>query len=192
MQTVILAAESAITEEIALHKAVREIRRRDYVLPVDSETKVVEVIHRPETGPPIRYLSVTFLAGRAPHRVMLYVVMVNHDTGETASVDDFLSVVDSMPPELSGSRPPLPITSETAIRTATTEIRKRSLTLPAKVTSNVVESFVFPEVGPDKHVFFVDFRSGRGKHSRQLYKVAVNRGTGEVEFVLDYRARTLK
>lgn len=181
-----------VTREVALQKALNEVHRRNYVLPVGCETEVVELFHTPEIGAAIPFFSVTFQAGHGARRVMLYLVMVNRTTGEIDSVDNFLSIVDSMPPSLTRNRPALPVTSENAVRAAISEVRKRSLILPAGYRTNVVKSLIAPKVGPNKHVFFVNVMSGEGERSKRLYQVAINRRNGEVEFVFDFLGRTLE
>jgi len=110
-------------------------------------------------------------------------VTIDRRNGEVDFVSNHLTSVEAT--SLSTSL------STVALRTATTEIRRRRLLLPNGYKTIVAPSVISTEGGPDKSVVFVTFLSGFGKGAKQLCQVAVNRNTMKVEFVFDFVARTM-
>jgi hypothetical protein len=181
---------SRITKQGALSAATNELRRRKFVLPMDYETEVAESSFRPEIGPVRPQVSVTFLAGKRSHRIRIYFVTIDRATGEVDFVDNLINPVDSTPPPY--IRAPSGITKQQAVVSATREIRRRGLALPARYRTRVAKSVFTPKSGPDTHALFVSFFDGKETTSRQLYQVAVNQDAGSIEFVFDFVAGTMK
>lgn len=75
------------------------------------------------------------------------------------------------------------INEQTAIQTATNELRRQRLVLPLGYEAEVEKSAYEPEVGADTPLFSVNFFAGRSGHRIQLYLVAIDRRNGEVNFV---------
>jgi hypothetical protein len=175
----------AVTNQMALKTATNEIQRRRFVLPIGYEAEVIDGSYKAEVGPETPLFNVTFFAGRKDNRIQLYLVTIDKITGEVDFVGNELSTEDS-----NLSETPFAVTAEAALRTATNEIRKRALVLPPGYKTRVVKSIIFPKVGHDRPVFFVKFVRG-AKGLKQFYQVAVNRNSGNIEFVLDFRAGTM-
>jgi hypothetical protein len=182
--------ESTITKQMALSIATSEVRRQRFVLPRGYETKVTESTLRPDAGPKVALVSVTFYAGRQAHNVSLYLVSIDRTTGTVLFVDNLIAHTDMTPEEW--ARFPLPITVQAAVRIATKAIRKRALVIPRDSKTDVTQSTISYRDQPDKHVFIVSFKTKTGNVYEQLYKVAINRLRGNVEFVFDYVAKTIE
>lgn len=180
-----------ITKQIALSTAAKEIRRRNFVLPVDYQVEITESSFKSEVGHVTQLYDVTFLAGEKSHRMVIYLVTVNRSTGEVDFVSNLISPVDSTPPDYIRG-PSFAITKQKAVRIASAEIRRRGLVLPAPYKTRVAKSAITPKVGTEINALFVSFLNEEGTNSQQLYQVAVNQNSGVVEFVFDFLAGTMK
>ena len=172
-----------VNEQTAIQTATNELRRRGLVLPVGYEAEVAMTSYKPEIGSATPLFAVTFFAGRAGHRIRMYLVTIDRRDGEVDFVSNSLTAVEATLPSSS--------LSSMALRTAASEIRRRRLPFPAGYRVQFAQSVVSFKSGPDKKVIFVTFMKGQAKQAKRLYQVAVNRSTSDVEFVFDFLARTM-
>ena len=172
-----------ISQQTALRTATNELHRQEFVLPVGYETEVAKSLYEPEVGSATPLFSVTFFAGRVGHRIQLYLVTIDRRNGEVDFVSDSLTTVEATLPSSS--------LSAVVLRTAASELRRRRLPLPEGYRTHVAKSIVFSKRGPDKKVWFVTFVNSRAKHAKRLYQIAINRRTGDIEFVFDFPAGTM-
>ena len=175
--------KSIVSEQTAKQTATNELRRQGLVLPVGYEAEVAKSLYKPEVGPATPLFAVTFFGGRVGHRIQLYLVTIDRRDGEVDFVSNSLTAVEATSPSSS--------LSAMALRTATSEIRRRRLPLPDGFRVQFAQSVVSPKLGPNKKVVFVIFVNSQARHAKRLYQVAVNRSKGDVEFVFDFLAGTL-
>jgi hypothetical protein len=78
------------------------------------------------------------------------------------------------------------VNKQTALQTATSEVRRRGLVLPVDYKTEVIKSVYEPEIGPASPLFAVTFFGGRAGRRIHLYMVTIDRRNGEVDFVSNH------
>jgi hypothetical protein len=92
----------------------------------------------------------------------------------------------AVPPPLLAARGDRVVNKQTALETATSEVRRRGLVLPVDYKTEVIKSVYEPEIGSSSPLFAVTFFGGRSGHRIHLYMVTIDRRNGEVDFVSNH------
>jgi hypothetical protein len=92
----------------------------------------------------------------------------------------------AQPSPLLAARGDRVVDKQTALQTATSEVRRRGLVLPVDYKTEVIKSAYEPEVGSASPLFAVTFFGGRAGHRIHLYMVTVDRRNGEVDYVSNH------